>query len=62
MYLVNLFFCFYILRSSWWEQVEQGVGYGKVFHCYIEKEQFCKNGYDDIHENLHFWNLQEKQD
>lgn len=35
--------------GSWWEQVIQGVGYGKVFHCYIEKEQFRKNGYDVIY-------------
>lgn len=31
--------------GSWWEQVGQGVGYEKVLHCYIEKEQFRKNGY-----------------
>lgn len=50
MHLVNPFFFFFnILMGSWWEKVIQGVGYGKVFHCYIEKEQFRKNGYDVIY-------------
>lgn len=45
----SFFFFFNILMGSWWEQVGQGVGYGKVFHCYLEKEQFRKNGYDVIY-------------
>lgn len=35
--------------DRWWEQVGHGGDYGKVFHCYIEKEQFRKNGYDVIY-------------
>lgn len=37
------------LMGSWWEQVGHGGDYGKVFHCYTEKEQFLKNGDDVIY-------------